>query len=98
MFVDLFVGCGASQRFQSSREIVGKDEVDEVDLELTMIFAMEALDGRPFNGSVHPLDLPVGPGGLHLGQPVFDIIVDSHAIKMVPQHVAVGQLRYRRGR
>ncbi len=35
---------------------------------------VEALDGGVLDGAVHPLDLPVGPGMLGLGETVVDII------------------------
>lgn len=36
-------------------------------------FVIEALDGGLFEGSVHALDLAVGPGMLRLGQAMIDV-------------------------
>jgi len=56
---------------------------------------VEALDGRLFDGPVHPLDLPVGPRMVRFGEPVLDAIlladhVEAHLTR--PGGVAVAGL------
>jgi hypothetical protein len=35
---------------------------------------VEAFDGSVLDRAVHPLDLPVAPGMIQLGEPMFDVI------------------------
>lgn len=51
--------------------------------QLRMIVVVEALDGRFLDCSVHSLDLPIGPGVLHLCQPVLDIILVTDPVEDV---------------
>lgn len=74
LVADELVGRETLERLQSSPEVVGVDEVGKMLFELRMIVIMEALDGRVLDGSVHALDLPIGPWVLHLGQPMLDAV------------------------
>jgi hypothetical protein len=55
-----FVEHEALQGFQPTCEVVGGDLVSEMLAELVMGLVMIPIDGR-LDGSVHPLDLTVGP-------------------------------------
>jgi hypothetical protein len=55
-----------------------------------MAVIVVAFEGCFLDCAVHPLDLPVGPGVLDLGEPVFDPV-------LVAAQVAVGPLAYRSG-
>ena len=62
---------------------------------LVMAFVVEALDGRLFDGAIHSLDLPISPGMVRLGKPVFDVVgladhVEAHLAR--PGGVAVARL------
>ena len=54
------------------------------------------LDGGLFDCPVHALDLPVGPGRVHLCQPVFGLMVCAHTVEDVfegnPVLLAMGEL------
>ena len=52
------------------------------------------LDGRLFQGAVHPLDLAVGPGVGHLGAAVLDAVFGTHGVEQVWRWaLAMRQLR-----
>ena len=51
--------------------------------ELLMAVIMKALDGRFFDGPVHPLDLPVGPGMVDLGEPMLDVVLATAHLEHV---------------
>lgn len=60
-----------------------------------MVFVVEALDGCLLDGAVHPLDLPIGPRVVRLGEPMFDVVgladhVEAHLPR--PRGVAVARL------
>jgi hypothetical protein len=44
----------------------------EVCPQLVMALVVEAFDGRFLDGAVHPLNLPVSPWVVGLGEPVLD--------------------------
>ena len=44
---------------------------------------MIPFDGGLLEGPVHPLDLPVGPGMIDLGEPVLDIVSPANTIEDV---------------
>ena len=71
-FAEIFVGCEPLEGLESSGEVVGSEEVCQVRFELVMGVIEVSLDGGVFDGSVHALDLPVGPRVVGLGEPVFD--------------------------
>jgi hypothetical protein len=62
------------ERLQPASEIVGFDEVLEMLSKLLVAFVIEALDGGFLDGSIHSLDLTVGPGVFRFGQPMIDIV------------------------
>ncbi len=75
LFADELIGCEALERLQSSPKTVGVDEVGKMLFQLCVIVVVEALDGRFLDGSVHPLDLSVGPGVRHLGQAMLNAVI-----------------------
>jgi len=74
-FSDEFVGREPFEHLESAREIVSLDEVSEVLSKLFEIIVVEASDCSFLDGSIHPLDLPVGPGMVGLGKAMLDIMV-----------------------
>ena len=48
-----------------------------------MVLVMIAVDGSLLEGSVHALDLAIGPGMIELGKSVFDDMLMTHTIKDV---------------
>ena len=95
-FSDVFVGSYPLQCLEPPPEIVGFDEVLEVLTELVVVVVVEPLDGGLLDRAVHPLDLTIRPGMLHLGQPVLDIVIAADAVEDVlegvPVLLAVGEL------
>ena len=82
-FADVFVGREAVQGLQSACEVVGREEVGEVCLQLVVAVVVEPFHSRVLDRSVHPFDLTVGPRMIGLGQPVLDPVgladhVESH--------------------
>src|SRR3546814_13483984 len=64
--------------------------------DLAVVVVVETFDGGLLDRAVHPLDLAIRPGMLHLGQPVLDGVVAADAVKDVlegmPVLLAVGEL------
>ena len=58
----MLVGREAPQGLEPTGMVVGVDEQLQVGSELLVGLVMVALDGGVLDGSVHPLDLTVGPG------------------------------------
>jgi hypothetical protein len=73
-FADVFEGCEARQSLEPSSEVVGCDEVGEMLSKLLVACVIEALDRSFLDGSVHSLNLAVGPRMLRFGQPMIDIV------------------------
>lgn len=71
-FAEVFVGREAFECFETSDEVVGFEEVGQVRFELVVGVVEVSLDGGVFDGSIHALDLPVGPGVVGLGESVLD--------------------------
>src|SRR5437588_9812839 len=69
---DVFVRGKAFQDLETTGEIVSGDEVDQVGSELVVAVIVIAVDGRLFDRAVHPLDLPIGPWVMGLGQAMLD--------------------------
>lgn len=63
---DELVGRKAFQGLEPAGEVVGDDEVGEVLLKLVVALLIEELDRGVLDGSVHVLDLTVGPRCLAL--------------------------------
>lgn len=76
--------------------VVGIHEELEVVSELIVAVVVVALDRRVLDRAVHPLDLAIGPGMVHLGQPVLDVVLGTDAAEDVCEGIgillAVGEL------
>ena len=80
-FAEVFVGREAFECFESSGEVVGFEEVGQVRFELVVGVVKVSLDGGVFDGSIHALDLPVGPGVVGPGQPVLDSLKVADSVE-----------------
>lgn len=80
-FTEVFVGSKAFEGLESSGEVVGSEEVVQVRFELVVGVVEVALDRSALDGSVHALDLSVGPGMVGLGQPVFDSVQKTEPVE-----------------
>jgi hypothetical protein len=69
-FVAACAGSGAAAAREPASAIVGGDEIVEVPPELIVVVVVEAFGGGVPDGSVRPLDLPVGPGMVGAGEAV----------------------------
>lgn len=74
-FYKCFVGSEALEGLESTAEVVCGEEVSKMLPELVVGFVVAAFDGRALDRSVHPFDLPVGPGVARLGEPVVDVVL-----------------------
>ena len=105
LFADEFIGREAFEGLQPTAKIVCVDEVLKVPSELVVIVIMEPLDGRLLDGSVHALDLPIGPcaapagdalhrreGMVDLCQPVLDLILIADPIEDVMERIFVASM------
>ena len=95
-FADVFDRCQAPEPFQSPCIVMGSDKVGQVGFQLCMGIVMISLDGGLFDRPVHAPGLSVGPGMVHLCQPVFDLMVCANTIEDVfegkPVLLAIGEL------
>ena len=83
-FADVFVGCQATESFETASVIVGIDEVIEMITELAMIIVMVAFNGSIFDASVHSLDLAVCPRMPDFCEPVLNpVFPTTHVEHMV---------------
>lgn len=82
-FADVFEGCEALEGLQPPPVIVGVDEVVEMCSELRVAVIMVSFDGSLLDRPVHPFDLPIGPGMLDLGEPVFDPVLFAPHVEHV---------------
>ncbi len=80
---EVFVGCEPFEGFEPSGEVVGSEEIGQMRFELVMGVVEVALDGGLLDGSVHALDLPVGPGMVGLCKPMFDSMKAAEPIEGV---------------
>ena len=80
---EVFVGREAFEGLESSGEVVGPEEVVQVRFELVVGVVEVALDRSVLDGSVHALDLPVGPGMVGFGKPVLDSVDMAEAVEGV---------------
>src|SRR5579862_2640878 len=69
---NVFVGRKPLQCLEPTAEVVGGNEVNQVAAQLAVGLVVVPLDGRFFEGAVHPLDLPIGPGMVGFGEAVLD--------------------------
>ena len=86
----------AAQGLEPSGVVAGGDEVLHVLPELLMAAVVVAPDGGVLDGPVHPFDLPVGPGMVHLGLATLDAVLVAGPAEDVGHGVAVGRLVNRR--
>src|SRR5277367_3538277 len=91
-FAEVFVGREPLEGLESSGEVVSPEEVGQVRFELVMGVVEVALDGGLLDGSVHALDLPVGPGMVGLGQPVFDPMKETEPVEGMAAEARGGSL------
>ena len=82
-FDDCLIWREAAQSLQSLCEVVGLDEGVEVGSQLVMRVVVVSPDGCLFQGSVHALNLAIGPRVIWLGQTMFDAIFTTDAIEHV---------------
>lgn len=74
---DVLVGREPLEGLEALGEVIGGHEVREMGAKLGMGFVVEALDGRVLDGSVHPLDLSIGPRVLGFGQAMVDVVAGA---------------------
>ena len=72
-FADIFERGEPLQRLEPTCEVVGFNESGEMLSKLLVACVIEALDRSFLDGSVHSLNLAVGPRMLRFGQPMIDI-------------------------
>jgi len=80
---DVLVGRETVQRLEPTAKVVGSNEFVQVGSKLVVGFVVVALDGRFFEGAVHPLDLPAGPLVQGFGQPVLDPVCSTDLLEGV---------------
>jgi hypothetical protein len=80
-FTDELEGGESTESLESFGKIVSSDEVVEVSSQLVMTVVVIALDGGLLDRSVHAFYLPVGPGMIRLGQPMFDAVQQTDPVK-----------------
>ena len=80
-FAEVFVGGKALERLESSGEVVGCEEVGQVRFELIVGVVEVSLYGGILDGSVHALDLAVGPGMVGLGQSKLDLMYEAEPVE-----------------
>ena len=93
---DVFVWCETLEGLEATGEVVGRDEVVEMTAQLVMAVVVEAFDGRPLDGSVHPLDLSISPRMIGLCQAMLDAVALTRAIERMasePRRWTVAVLR-----
>src|SRR5258708_24218098 len=89
---DEFVGREAMERLESFGEVVGSNEVAEVDTQLVVGVVVVALHRGLFDGAVHALDSPVRPGMIGLGEAVADAVQDTDPLKRLAAKAGRGSL------
>jgi hypothetical protein len=80
-FADEFVGRKTAESLESFGEVVGSDEVAEVNAQLVMAVVVVALNSGFFDGAVHTLDLAVSPGMVRFGEPMVDAVPKTDPVK-----------------
>jgi len=80
-FADELEGGEAIEGLESPGGVVRGHEVGEMPNELVLGFVVISFYGRLFDCSVHPLDLPIGPRMIGLGQPMLDPMFSTGAIE-----------------
>lgn len=69
--------------------IVGIHEELEVLSEWVVAVVVVALNGRILDRANHSLDLTIGPGVVHLGQPVLDVVFSADAAEDVREGIRI---------
>ena len=72
-----------SESLEVLGEVVGGDEGQDMSLRGLEVRVVESLGGGVFDGSVHPLGLPVGPRMVGLGQPMLDVMLAADTVEDV---------------
>ena len=80
-FADVLIGSQASEGLEAFGVIVGSDEIEKMSTQLGVVVVVVSLDGSFFDGSIHALDLPIGPGMVGFSQTMFDAETKARAIK-----------------
>src|SRR5450756_1834321 len=78
---EVFVGRASFERLASAAEVVGSKEVGQVRFELVMGVVEVSLDRSVLHGPAHPFNLPLGPGMVRFGQPVFDSMNETEPVE-----------------
>src|ERR1700722_12754765 len=91
-FAEVFVGSEAFEGLESSGEVVGAEEVGQVRFELIVSVVEVWFDGGVLDGPVHAFDLPVGPGMVGFGKPVFDSLDMAGAVEGMSAKTCRGPL------
>src|SRR5262245_27144944 len=82
-FADGLERCEAAKGLEPFGEVVGVQERAEVLSELPVGFVVVAPHGRLLEGTVHALDLAIGPRVVGLGEAMLDVVLATDAIKHV---------------
>ena len=86
-FTDKFIGRQTLEGLESFGDVVGHDEVNQVDTQLIVTSIAIASDGRLLDGPVHPFYLAVGPRMVGLCQAMFDTMKLTSPVEgMAAQH------------
>ena len=91
-FADVFVRREAAERLEAATVVICVDEVVEVRSQLGMAVVVVAFDRSFLDGAVHPFDLAIGPGVLHLGQAMLDAVLVADAVEDMMEGVFVADL------
>lgn len=89
LFADELVRGEALEGFEPASEVVGVDEVLEMQAQLVVIIVVEGFDGVFIDGPVHAFHLTVRPEMLHLCQTMFDGALIADPIEDVVEGVFV---------
>ena len=88
-FADELVRREPAEDLQASSEVAGGEEVVQVDAQLLVVLVVVSAHCGALDRAVHALDVAVGPGVVHLGQPVPDAALAADAIEDVTEGVSV---------
>ena len=78
---DVFVRREAAQGLEPAGMVVGIQEELQMRSELLVAVVVVALDGGVLEGSVHALDLTIGPRVNGLGQAVLDVVLAADPVE-----------------
>src|SRR5205809_7247720 len=80
---DVFIGREPFEDLETASEVVGRHEVGQMRSKLLVIVVVIAIDRRFLEGTVHPLDLPIGPWMIGFGQAMLDAVGSADLIEAV---------------